>query len=72
MSLQDSYAQLLPSRLISGTLFMTNYRVCFIPSPSQMANLAQTNPSVYTWLNVPLACIDKVEKERRSKDVRTR
>lgn len=71
MSLQDAYAQLVPGRLIPGVLFMTNYRMAFIPSPTHLSALAANNPSVYSWLHVPLACIDKVEKEKKTKETRS-
>lgn len=70
MSLKDAYIQVSPGRLLPGTLFMTNYRVAFVPSPSYLVILATTNPSIYSWLNVPLASIDRVEKEKRMKDAR--
>ena len=70
MSLKDAYIQVSPGRLLPGTLFMTNYRVAFVPSPSYLVILAATNPSIYSWLNVPLASIDRVEKEKRMKDAR--
>ena len=70
MSLKDAYIQVSSGRLLPGTLCMTNYRIAFVPSPSYLAILATTNPSVHAWLNVPLASIDRVEKEKRMKDAR--
>lgn len=71
MSLKDAYIQISLGRMLPGTLFMTNYRVSFIPSPTHLATLASTNPSVYSWLHVPLSSIDRVDKERRNaKDAR--
>lgn len=71
MNLKDAYIQLSPGRLIPGTLFMTNYRMAFVPPPSHLAMLAKDNPSIYSWLNVPLASIDRVDKERKPKDARS-
>lgn len=70
MSLKDAYIQISPGRLLPGILFMTNYRIAFVPSPAHLASIAVVNPSVYSWLNVPLASIDRVEKERKIKEAR--
>ena len=72
MNLKDAYIQLSPGRLVPGTLFMTNFRVAFVPPPSHLLALAKSNPSIYSWLNLPLASIDRVEKEKRPKDQSTR
>ena len=50
MSLKDAYIQISLGRMLPGTLFMTNYRVSFIPSPTHLATLASTNPSV--WIRI--------------------
>ena len=50
---------------------MTNYRMVFVPSATHLATIAAYNPSVYSWLNVPLACIDRVEKERKPRESRS-
>lgn len=71
MSLNDAYAQIGPGRLVPGVLFMTNYRVAFLPSPAHLTTLASTNPSIYSWLNVPLACISTMEKEKKPKESRS-
>lgn len=68
MSLHDAYLQLVPGRLLPGVLFMTNYRMVFVPSAAHLATIAAYNPSIHSWLNVPLACIDRVEKERKPRD----
>eukprot|EP00602_Paraphysomonas_sp_CaronLab_P004242 CAMPEP_0185028042 /NCGR_PEP_ID=MMETSP1103-20130426/13482_1 /TAXON_ID=36769 /ORGANISM="Paraphysomonas bandaiensis, Strain Caron Lab Isolate" /LENGTH=831 /DNA_ID=CAMNT_0027562281 /DNA_START=33 /DNA_END=2528 /DNA_ORIENTATION=+ len=65
MKLPDLLIQLTPGRLIPGTLFMTTYRMSFLPSRAHLASLAASNPSVYSMLNVPLSCIDKIEREKR-------
>jgi len=68
MSLKDAFVQLAPNRLLPGILFMTTYRMSFVPSAAHLTTLAATNPSIYSWLNIPLASIDRVEKEKRPKD----
>jgi hypothetical protein len=36
----------------------------------QLSALAESNPSIHSWLNVPLACIDRIEKEKKAKESR--
>jgi hypothetical protein len=69
MKLPDLLIQLSPGRLVPGTLFMTTYRMAFLPSRAHLASLAASNPTVYSMLNVPLSCIDKIEREK--KDAKT-
>lgn len=71
ISLTEAFIQVTPGKLLSGTLYMTNYRMYFDPPSDILATLAVTNPSIHSWLNVPLACIDRVEKEKKSKDQRS-
>eukprot|EP00605_Chrysophyceae_sp_TOSAG23-4_P002564 GSChrysophyteH1.ASY1.ANO1.2829.1 assembled CDS len=66
MSLKDSFLQVTVDRFMPGILYMTNYRTIFEPSASHLAALAVHNPAIHSWLSVPLACIDRVEKVRGS------
>lgn len=70
MKIPDLLIQLPAGKLIPGVLHMTTYRMSFVPSPTHLASLGASNPSVYSLLNVPLSCIDKIEKEKRQKDSR--
>jgi hypothetical protein len=65
MALVDSSVHIISVGPVAGTLFMTNYRIVFIPSKKEAPI---TNPSILSWLNIPLGVIDKLEKEKRSKD----
>jgi len=65
IKLPDVLIQLYPAKLIPGTLFMTTYRLCFSPSPAHLTSIGVMNPSVYSMFNVPLACIDKIEREKK-------
>jgi myotubularin-related protein 1/2 len=64
----DAYVQYGPGKMIPGALHMTNYRIRFVPNSGNLHAMASTNPSVYSWLNIPLACIDRIDKERKPKD----
>jgi myotubularin-related protein 1/2 len=67
MNMNDSTIQLVPSlRNIQGVLYMTNYRIVFIPSPQDFKMISTSNPSILSWLQVPLGCIDKVERSKDS------
>ncbi len=66
MALIDSSTHVIGLGMITGTLFMTNYRIVFIPSKKEAPI---TNPSIASWLNIPLGSIDKLEKEKKSKDI---
>ena len=65
MSIIDAFLQTSQGKFTPGTLYMTNYRVSFVPSIADLAVIADSNPSVNSWLHIPLACIDRIEKERR-------
>lgn len=69
MSILDSFISVATGEVISGTLFMTNYRLVFIPSSTDLTSIAITNPSVHSYLQVPIAAIDKIDREKRAKDV---
>ena len=70
MNINDARIQLAPGRLISGVLMMTSYRVAFVPAPTHLAVIAATNPSIHSFLNLPLGCIERIEREKKSKDCR--
>lgn len=70
MSLNGSRIQIAPGKIISGTLVMTSYRIVFVPVAVQLASKAAANPSIYSFLNLPLGSIDRIEKEKRPKDSR--
>jgi hypothetical protein len=65
MKLPDLLIQYSSGRLIPGTFFMTTYRMAFLPSRAHFASLSAANPSVYSLLNVPLSCIEKIEREKK-------
>jgi myotubularin-related protein 1/2 len=69
MSILDSYITVATGEVISGTLFMTNYRLVFIPSSTDLTSIAITNPSVHSYLQVPISAIDKIDREKRGKDM---
>ena len=66
MELKDVYIHVGPARAIPGVLLMTNFRLKFVTSPAHMNLLISINPSVVSWMNIPLACIDKIEKEKKT------
>lgn len=68
MSMINSAVHVIPIGGISGVLYMTNYRIAFLPSEEDMKLLKRTSVSLQSWLHVPLATIDKLEREKRPKD----
>lgn len=50
---------------INGILYMTNYRLVFVPSTEDMHRLRSASISLLTYLTVPLACIDRLDREKR-------
>lgn len=64
MSILDSFITLATGEVVSGTLFMTNYRLVFIPSPADLASIALNNPSIYSWLQIPISSIDRIDREK--------
>lgn len=65
IKLPDVLIQLYQTKLVHGTLFMTTYRLSFLPSPTHLASIGASNPSVYAMFNVPLSSIDKIEREKK-------
>jgi myotubularin-related protein 1/2 len=69
MSLVDASIQTTPGHFMFVTLLMTNYRIAFIPTHKDLRDISAVNPSIHSWLQIPLACIDRLEKEKKSKDL---
>ena len=65
MSLRDAFIEVSKGRFMPGILYMTNYRTMFVPTAANLATIAVNNPSLYSWLSIPLACIDRMEKDKR-------
>jgi rhodanese-related sulfurtransferase len=65
MCLIDASIHVISHGSVAGSLFMTNYRIIFIPSKKETPI---TSPSILSWLNIPLGVIDKLEKEKKSKE----
>lgn len=68
MSLVDASIQTAPGQFLTGTLFMTNFRIVFIPKNKELKDIGSINPSIHTWLQIPLASIDRIEREKKSKE----
>jgi myotubularin-related protein 1/2 len=68
MSMTHAAVHVIPMGGISGVLYMTNYRIVFLPSEADVKSLRRTSVSFLSWLNVPLACIDRIEREKRPKE----
>lgn len=68
MSLYNAYIQVSPGVLLPGVLYTTTYRYAFILEKGDMKKAVAANPSIVSWLQVPLASIDRIEKEKRPKD----
>lgn len=66
MSILDSFISLATGDVVSGTLFMTNYRLVFIPSNADLTSITVNNPSIYSWLQIPIASIDRIDREKSS------
>ncbi len=64
MSLKEAFLQVSVDRFMPGILYMTNYRAMFVPSASHMTAISTQNPAMHSWLSVPLACIDRMEKQK--------
>ena len=68
MSIGDARIQLAPGRQVSGVLLMTSYRLVFSVAPAHLAAIAASNPSVHSYLQLPLGCIDRIEREKKGRD----
>eukprot|EP01035_Chromulina_nebulosa_P017038 gene17038-22546_t len=70
ITLADSHLFFLKGIVLSGVLNVTNYRVAFVPPKSQLHAVGSVYPQAYSMLNIPLSCIERVEKERKSRESR--
>ena len=70
MRLKNVSIQKPSGRHIPITLIMTTFRMMLVPSRSHSIALAGSNPSILSQLNVPLGCIEKIEREKKAKDSR--
>lgn len=70
ISLSDAFIQVGPGKRMSGTLYMTTFRLHFAPSSFHRKSLASTNPCLYSYLNIPLACIERIDKDKQPKDAK--
>lgn len=68
MSMSHASVHVIPVGAVHGILHMTNYRIVFLPSEADVKHLRRCSPSLISWLNVPLACIDRIEREKRPKE----
>ena len=67
MSIPDAYLFAPTGSYVQGILFMTNYRLAFIPPPADLHGLVKVvGLSIHSWLQIPLAAIDRLEREKRS------
>ena len=70
LSLRDSYILHPSGKMIPGMISMTSFRMIFIPSRKARAEM-QLQLAPY-WFQIPLACIDKLDREKKgSKDIKT-
>jgi len=68
MSIGDARIQLAPGRHVNCVLLMTSYRLVFAVAPAHLAAIAVGNPSIHSYLQLPLGCIDRIEREKKGKD----
>ena len=62
----DSRIQIAAGRSLVGNLVLTNYRLKFVVSKKLLKSI--NSPSLYSYLNIPLGSIDKIEKEKKTKE----
>jgi hypothetical protein len=70
MRLKNISIQKPSGRHIPITLIMTTYRMMLVPSRSHSIALAGSNPSILSQLNIPLGCIERIDREKKPKDSR--
>lgn len=68
MSMAHAAVHVIPVGGINGTVYMTNFRLVFLPSEADLKLLRRASISFISWLNVPLAVIDRIEREKRPKE----
>ena len=65
-SVDDVKVQIAAGRSLSGILVLTNYRLKLLVSEKLLNSI--NSPSLFSFLNVPLGCIDRIEKEKKTKE----
>lgn len=65
-SMNDCQINHLKGNIISGICYITTYRIYFCPPAFQLESLYNVYPNIHSLLNIPLCCIDRIEKERKS------
>ncbi len=68
MSIPNCCIQIFAYGNINGLLYITNYRLVFMASATDIEPIARNNPNIYSFLQVPLGCIDRIEREKRPKE----
>lgn len=68
LSILDSLMLIPTGENLQGILFMTNYRLIFIPTMADLRLISQRIPSVHSYLQIPLACIDRIDRDRKPKE----
>jgi hypothetical protein len=68
LSILDSLMLIPTGENLQGILFMTNYRLIFIPTMADLRLISQRIPSVHSYLQIPLACIDRIDRDRKTKE----
>ena len=64
-NIMDTRIQIAGNRSLLGNLVLTNYRLQFVVSKKILISI--NSPSLYSYLNIPLGSIDKLEKEKKIK-----
>ena len=66
LTLKDTYMSHPSGRLIGGLICMTNFRIIFVPSDESVGQAKESGFIVPDcWLQIPLSCIEKLEKEKK-------
>lgn len=68
ISIKNAFIQVSLGNILPGVIYMTNYRYVFILEKHDMAHLSTVNPSLHSYLQIPLASIDRIEKQKRPKE----
>ncbi len=68
ISIKHAFIQISQGNVLPGVIYMTNYRYVFILEKHDMAHLSTVNPSLHSYLQIPLASIDRIEKQKRPKE----
>lgn len=68
MGLPDTFVLIEPGKMLPCEIIMTNYRFILIPSAHDLAYYAESRPSIHAWLQIPLGCVDRLERGRKTHD----